>query len=93
MCGGILETAVHATITVVVHGAIPHIVPVHHIDNCHNRAWIVGSIPVYLDIKDMAAPGQVVIRCFNLGFMAGAAFIIHGYVIGIRVIFPIRDSW
>ncbi len=52
----------------------------------------MSSIPVYFDIKDVAASGQVVIGCLYLGFMAGTAFIIHGYVIGIRVIFPICDS-
>lgn len=31
----------------------------------------MSSIPVYFDIKDVAASGQVVIGCLYLGFMGG----------------------
>lgn len=71
MVVGILITAVHTTITVVVYGAIAHIQLIHHIHHTHDDLGIMSGIAIDLDIEDMAATRQLMIRRLNLSLMAG----------------------
>ena len=89
---GILVAAVHATVAVVVHRAVAHIELVHHIHDTHDDLRIMRGIAVDLDIEDMSAASEDVIRCLDLSLMARRTFIIHGHVVGVGIIVAIRDT-
>ena len=92
MCGGVFKTAVHATIPVVVHGAIPHVVPVHHIDNLHDHFRVMGRVSIHFDIEDMASACHLVIGSLHFCLVAGATFVINGYMVGVCIVVAVRDT-
>ena len=69
--GGILVTAAHAAVAVVVYRAISDVVLVHKVDDGRNSLGVVGGVAVDFNVEDMATAGKGVIRGFYLGFVAG----------------------
>ena len=69
--GSVLVAAVHAAVAVVVDRAVAHVVLVHEIHDIGNRLGVVGGITVNLDIEDVSATSQFVIRSLDLGLVLG----------------------
>lgn len=67
----ILISAVHATVAVMVHGAVADVVLVHKVDNIGDCLGIVGRITVDFHIENMSAAGQGMIRRLDLCLVAG----------------------
>ena len=67
---GVLISAVHAAVAVVVHRAVAYVVAVHQVDNVGDCLRVVGGIAVDFHIKYVAASGQFVVGTFDFGFMA-----------------------
>lgn len=92
MFGRILVSAIHAAVAVVVHGTIADVVAVHHVYYAHDGFGVVGGVSIYLHIEDVASAGQVVVGSFHFGLVAGTAFVVHRYVVGVGVIFAVGDA-
>ena len=84
--GGILVTAVHATVAVMVDRAVTHVVLVHEVHNIGNRLGVVGGITVNLDVEDVTATSQFVIGSLDLGLVLGRALVIDGHMVAVGVI-------
>ena len=52
----------------------------------------MGGVAVYFHIEDMAAACQCVVRGFYFCFMAGATFVINGYMVGVCIVVAVRDT-
>ena len=83
---GILMAAVHATVAVVVHRTIAHIEFVHQIDHLADSLRIVGSIAIDLDIEDVAATCQIVIRSLYLSLMTDRTLVVNGHMVRVGVV-------
>ena len=68
---GILVTAVHTAVAIVIHRAVAYVVLVHQIDNIHNRLRVVCRIAINLDVEDVTTASEVVIGSLNLGLVLG----------------------
>ena len=69
--GGILVTAAHAAVAVVVYRAVAYVVLVYQVNNVSYRLRIVGGIAVNLYIEYVAAAGQFVVWCLYFGLVLG----------------------
>ena len=87
-----LVAAVHAAVAVVVYGAVAHVVFVHEVDEVHYGLRVVRGVAVNLDVEDVAASCEVVVRCFDAGFVCGTALVVYGYVVGVGVIVAVGDA-
>ena len=68
---GILISAVHATVTVMVDRAVTDVVFVHQIYDVADSLGVMGGVAIYLYIEDVAAAGELVIGGLDLGLMTG----------------------
>lgn len=68
---GILVSAVHASVAVVVYRAIAYVVLVHEVDDIGYGLGIVSGVAVYLHVEYMTASGEFVIRGLDLGLVPG----------------------
>ena len=84
--GGVLVTAVHAAVAVMVHRTVTYVVLVHQIDDIHDRLRIVRRVTVDLDIEYVSAARERVIGSLHLGLVFGRAAIIDGHVVRIGII-------
>ena len=66
----ILVAALRAMITVMVYGAVPHILLVHHVYNLHDGFLIVSGISIDFYIKYMSAAGERMIGSLHFGLVA-----------------------
>ena len=76
----------------MIHGRVADIVFVHQIDDGGNGFRILGGVAVDFDVEDVPAAREVVVGRFNLRLVRCGAFVIHGNVVGVRVIFAIRNA-
>ena len=83
---GIFMATVHAAVAVVVDRTIAHVELVHQIDHLADSLGIVGSIAINLDIEDVAAASQIVIRCLNLSLMTDRALVVNRHVVRVGVV-------
>ena len=90
--GGVFVSAIHAPVPVMVHRAVAHVVAVHHIDHLHDDLRVVRRVAIQLDVEDMPAARQVVIRGFDLRLMPRATFIIYRHVVRVRVILAVGNA-
>ena len=90
--GGVFVSAFQAAVAVVVHRAVTDVVPVHHIYYTHDDFGVVGGVAVNLHVEDVSAAGQVVVGGFYFRFMAGAALVVHGHVVGVGVVVAVCDA-
>ena len=67
----ILISAVHATVTIVVHRTITHIQLVHHIYNIHDNLWVVSGITVDFNIEDVTTTSHFVVWSLYFRLMTG----------------------
>ena len=86
MVGCVFVAAVHTAVAVVVHRAVAYVVFVHQVHHMGNGFGIVGGIAVNFHIEDVAAAGEVVVGCFHFCLVLGAAFVVHGHVVGVGVV-------
>ena len=92
MVVSILVSAVHASVTVMVHAAVAHVQLVHHVDYAHDDLWVVCGISVDLHVEDMSAACNLMVRCLHFCLMSCRAFVIHRYVVGVGVIVAVGDA-
>ena len=52
----------------------------------------MGGVAVNFYVEDVSATGQVVVGGLDFGFMAGAALVVHGHVVGVGVIITVRNA-
>ena len=90
--GGIFVAALQTAVTVVVYRTVADVVSVHHVHYTHNDFRVVGGVTVYLHIEDVAAASQLMIRSLHFRFVAGAAFVVHGHVVGVGVVVTVRNA-
>lgn len=90
--GGVFVTALQTAVTVVVYRTVADVVLVHHVHYTHNDFRIVGGVTVYLHIEDVSAAGQLMIRSLHFRFVAGAAFVVYGHVVGVGVVVTVRNA-
>ena len=90
--GGVFVTALQTAVTVVVYRTVADVVSVHHVHYTHNDFRIVGGVTVYLHIEDVSAAGQFMIRSLHFRFVAGAAFVVYGHVVGVGVVVTVRNA-
>jgi hypothetical protein len=90
--GGVLISAVQATVTVMVHRAVANVVLVHQVNDVHDGLWVVGGITVNLNIKDVSTASNLVVRCLNLGLVLGTALVVYGHVITVGVVNLVGDT-
>lgn len=67
---GILISAVRAVVAIVVHRSVPEVVLVHHVDDLHDRLFVMCGVTVYLHIEYMSARGERMIWSLNLGLVS-----------------------
>ena len=84
--GGILISAVQASVTVVVDRTVANVVLVHQVNDVHDSLWIVGSITVNLNVEDVSTTSNFVIRCLDLGLVLWAALVVNRHVITVGVV-------
>ena len=77
----------------MVHRAISHSAFLHTADHLFKGLQILGGVPVQLDIGDVSAVGQLMIRGLPFDLVKGGNFIINRDVEGIGVVFPVRHPW
>ncbi len=58
----------------------------HQVNDIADCLRIVSGVAVNLDVEDVAAARNLVIRCLDLGFVLGAALVVHGHVVAVGVI-------
>lgn len=90
--GGVFVAALQTAVTVVVYRTVADVVLVHHVHYTHNDFRIVGGVTVYLHIEDVSAAGQFMIRSLHFRFVAGAAFVVYGHVVGVGVVVTVCDA-
>ena len=90
--GGVFVAALQTAVTVVVYRTVADVVLVHHVHYTHNDFRIVGGVTVYLHIEDVSAAGQLMIRSLHFRFVAGAAFVVYGHVVGVGVVVTVRNA-
>ena len=66
---GVLKAAVHTAVPVVVHAAISDVIPVHQVDDVHDRLRIVGCIAVDFNVEDVASALELVVWSFDFGLV------------------------
>ena len=76
----ILISAIHAAVTVMINRAVADIIFVHHVDNPHYHLWVMSGIAINLDIENMSASGQVMIRRLDLGLMPRWTLVVYRHV-------------
>ena len=84
---GILIAAIGTVIAIVVDRPITHIILIHHIDDLHDRLFIVSGIPIDLDIEDMTTQGDGMIGCLHFRLMTRRTVIIDRHMVRVGVIF------
>ena len=84
--GGVLISAVQATVTVVVDRAVANVVLVHQVNDVHDSLWVVGGIAIDFDVEDVSASCNLVVRSLNLGLVLGAALVVYRHMVAIGVI-------
>ena len=90
---GVLVSAVHAAVAVVVHAAVAQVVPVHQVNHVHDDLWVVRGVSVYLHIEDVSTARQVVVGSFYLSLVARAALVVHGHMVRVGVVVAVGDAW
>ena len=88
----ILVSAVETTVTVVVYRAIAHVVLIHHVNNACNYCRVVGCITINLYIEDVAATGQIVVRCLYLCLFHGGALVIYWHVVTVGIVIAVGNA-
>lgn len=83
---GILMSAIHTTVSIVVDRAVADIVLIHQIDYLRDSLGIVSCVTIDLHVEDMASTGQSVIRSLDTSFMCGAAMIVDRNMVGVGII-------
>ena len=69
--GSVLVSTIHAAVAIVVNGAVTDVVLVHEVHDIGDGLGVVGGVAVDLDIEDVSATGQLVIRRLDLGLVLG----------------------
>ena len=88
----IFVAAIETTVAIVVDGAVTDVITVHHIDNLHDYFRVMGRVSIHFDIEDMASACHLVIGSFHFRLVAGATFVIDGYMVGVRIIVAVCDA-
>ena len=70
--GCVLVAAVHTTVAVVVDRTVADVVLVHEVHDVHDSLRVLRSIAVDLDVEDMSAEGECVVRSLDLGASSGS---------------------
>ena len=91
--GRIFIAAVHAAVAVVVYRAVSNVVLVHQVHNVHDGLRVVGGIAVNLHIEDVSTACEGMVGSFNLGFVLGAALVVHWHMVAVGVVNLVGDSW
>ena len=81
----IFVAAVEAAVTIVVDGTVANIITVHHIDNLHDHFRVMGRV-------SMASACHLVIGSLHFCLVAGATFVINGYMVGVCIVVAVRDT-
>ena len=74
---GVLESAVHAPVPVVVYGTVAYVIFVHKVHDRHNCLRIVSCISVYLHVEDVAASGKRMVWRLDFRLVLRGAFVIY----------------
>ena len=56
-------------VTIMVHGAVTHIVFIHQVYNLHDRFLVVSGITIYLYVEDMSSTCKFMVWSLDLGFV------------------------
>ena len=88
----VLVATVGTVVAVVVHRSVTDIVLVHHVHDLHYRLLVVGGVTVNLNVENVSAKRQLVIRALDLGLVARRAVIVHGHVVGVGVVILVRHA-
>ena len=88
----IFVAAVEAAVTIVVDGTVANVITVHHIDNLHDHFRVMGRVSIHFDIEDMASACHLVIGSLHFCLVAGATFVINGYMVGVCIVVAVRDT-
>ena len=91
-CVRILEPAVKAAVAVVVDRAVSDVVFVHQVHDGHDCFGIVGCITVNLNVEDVSAAGEVVVRSFDFSLVLRGTFVIDRYMVGIGLVILVGNA-
>ena len=89
----ILESAVHAAVSVVVHRTVSHVVLVHQVYDGHDGFRVVGCVSVDFHIEDMSATCKCMVRSFYLCFVFRRTMVVDRDMVGVCVIFLVGDAF
>ena len=70
VCVGVLVPTFHATVAVMVYGAIAHVQLVHHVHHAFDYVGVVRGVSINLHVEYMATASEVVIGRLHFGFVA-----------------------
>ena len=77
----ILETAVHASVSVVVYRAVSDFVFVHEVNDGHDCLRIMGCVSVDLNVEDVSTTCECMVRTLDLRLMLRSTLVVYRDVI------------
>ena len=90
---GRFVAAVHTTYAGVVDASVADVQGIHHVHDVHHGFGVVGCVAVYLDVEDVAAACELVVRSLDFSLVSGGAFVVDGHVVRVGIVLAVGDAW
>ena len=89
---GRFVAAVHTADTSVVDAAVANVHGVHHVHDVHHGFGVMRCVAVDLNVEDVTAACEDMVRSFDFRLVTSRAFVIDGHMVGVCIVLAVGDA-